>query len=243
MTVLEAPVRRGPVDLTARWLLYGQTRVARWFWTIAVVVAVGSVAVLALSGGRTAPGQTTSSVVGYMWQAAMWLPFSVFLGLALAYLPVHVASGLTRGSLSRGALVAAVGTAALYGGAYAVLFLAERAVYGALGWTWQFADLPSDTATIVAFLAAMTVMVLVAYVSGLVVALVYLRGGGWWGTLTLPVTVGPLVALSSTIGYGGARFGDVQGLLLAGALGLVLAAAMAVVFDRLVRGARVPPKR
>lgn len=243
MTVLEAPDRRGAVDLTARWFLFGQTRLARWFWSLAVVVTVGWIAALAVPSDRTAPGQTTSSVVGYMWQAAMWLPFSVFIGLSLVYLPVHVAAGLTRRTLARGALVAAVGTAALYGGAFAALFLAERAVYGALGWTWQFADLSPDSATVAAFLVAMAVMFLVAYVSSLLVAMVYLRGGGWWGTLTLPVTVGPFVVLSSTIGYGGGRFDDVAGFLAAGAIGLVVAAAMAVAFHMLVIGARVPTKR
>jgi len=241
MTVLDAPVRRGPVDLTARWFLFGQRRVARWFWPLAVVVAVGWITVLALVGGRT--GHVTSSVVGYMWQAAMWVPFSVFVGLGLVYLPVHVAAGLTRRSLSRGALAAALGTAALYGAVFAALLLAERAVYDMAGWTWQFAELSSDSATIAAFLTAMAVMFLLAYVAGLVVALVYLRGGGWWGTLTLPVTVGPLVLLSSSIGYGGERFGDVPGLLGIGALGLVVAAAMALAFHQLVLGARVPPKR
>jgi hypothetical protein len=243
MTVLEAPVRRGPTDLTARWFLFGQTRTARWFWLIAVVVAVGYVSALALLSDRTAPGQVTSSVVGYMWQATMWVPFAVFIGLSLVYLPVHVAAGLTRRTLSHGALVAAAGTAALYGGVFAALFLAERAVYGVLGWTWQFADLSPDSATVVAFVVAMAVMFLLAYVSALLVAMVYQRGGGWWGTLTLPLTVGPIVALSGAIGYGGARFDDVPGLLGASALGLVLAAAMALCFHLLVRGARVPPKR
>ena len=100
------PARRGPVDLTARWFL---RRRSAW--------------PLALGhrrhgrrdrdrGLRDRRRAVDASVVQYGTQVAIWFPFSVFIGLTLAYLPVHVASGLTRQALSRGSLLAAVGTAA-----------------------------------------------------------------------------------------------------------------------------------
>ena len=240
---LGTPVRRGPVDLTARWFLTAQARVARWFWTIAVVVSVLAIAIYAL-----AADQVTTSVVAFGRQAIMWVPFSVFIGLTAVYLPVHVASGLTRRSLSRGSLVGALVTALLYGGGYALLLVAERATYAAFGWQWKIAEgvtvnVGSSVAYLVAFLVANAVTLVVAYVSGLLVAAVYLRGGGWWGTLTLPLTVGPLLVLSSLLGWGTGLFGGVRGLLLGSLLALVAAAVLALVYDVLVRGARVPTKR
>jgi hypothetical protein len=235
--------RRGPVDLTARWFVSAQARVARWFWAIAVVVSVLAITVYALVAD-----QVTTSVVAFGRQAVMWVPFSIFIGLTAVYLPVHVASGLTRRSLSRGSLTGALATALLYGGGYAVLLVAERATYAALGWHWQIAEgvstnVGSSVAYLAAFLVANAATLVIAYVSGLVVSAVYLRGGGWWGTLTLPLTVGPLLVLSSLLGWGTGLFGGVRGLLLGSVLALVVAAVLALVYDLLVRGARVPTRR
>lgn len=240
---LDTPVRRGPVDLTARWFLTAQVRVARWFWTIAVVVTLLAITVYAL-----AADQVTTSVVAFGRQAIMWVPFSIFIGLTAVYLPVHVASGLTRRSLSRGSLLGAMATVLLYGGGYAVLLVAERATYAAFGWQWHIAEgvsvnVGSSGAYLGAFLVANAATLVVAYVSGLLVAAVYLRGGGWWGTLTLPLTVGPLLVLSSLLGWGTGLFSGSRGLLLGSVLALVSAAVLAIVYDVLVRGVRVPTKR
>lgn len=240
---LDAPVRRGAVDLTARWFLSAQLRVAKWFWAIAVVVSVLAISVYALVAD-----EVTTSVVAFGRQATMWVPFSIFIGLTAVYLPVHVASGLTRRSLSRGSVIGALSTALLYGGGYALLLVAERATYAAFGWQWKIAEgvsvnVGSSGSYLAAFLVANAATLVVAYVSGLLVAAVYLRGGGWWGTLTLPLTVGPLLALSSLLGWGTGLFGGVRGLLLGSVLALLVAAVLALVYDQLVRGARVPTKR
>jgi hypothetical protein len=240
---LDAPRRLGPVDITARWFVSAQARVAKWFWSIAVVVSVLAISVYALVAD-----QVTTSVVAFGRQAVMWVPFSIFIGLTAVYLPVHVASGLTRRSLSRGSLAGALATALLYGGGYALLLVAERAAYAAFGWHWQIAEgvstnVGSSVAYLGAFLVANAATLVVAYVSGLVVSAVYLRGGGWWGTLTLPLTVGPLLVLSSLLGWGTGLFGGARGLLLGSVLALVAAAVLALVYDVLVRGAWVPTKR
>ncbi len=97
MTTTTTPtVVRGPVDLTARWFLTVQLKLARWFWGIALVVlAVG----LAIYARIAATVQT--SVAQYAMQAVMWVPFSVFIGLGLAYLPMHVVVGPDAAHRSR----------------------------------------------------------------------------------------------------------------------------------------------
>ncbi|WP_426593368.1 hypothetical protein ACPPVS_16785 [Cellulomonas sp. McL0617] len=240
MTTTTVPaVRRGPVDLTARWYLAAQLRVARWFWGIGALVAAVAIAFYA-----TVATTVDTSVVQYGMQAAIWFPFSVFIGLTLAYLPVHVASGLTRRTLARGSLLAAAGTTGVYGGAFAVLLLVEKAVYAAFGWHWAVGGVAPGAVATAGYIGANVATFLVSNVSGLLVGMIYLRLGGWWGTLTLPVTVGPVVALTALLAQDAGPWGDgAGGLLLTSVLALVVAAVMAVVYDRLTRGARVPPKR
>ncbi|WP_028049690.1 hypothetical protein [Cellulomonas sp. URHD0024] len=223
-------VRRGPVDLTARWFLATQLRVALWFWGIAVVVSTIAVAIYA-----TVADVVERGVVQFGMQALVWLPMSFFIGTALTSVPVQVASGLTRRALARGALVAAIGTGIGYGAAYAVLMSAERAVYGAFGWHWSVGV---DGATPAAFLIACATTFVASNVSGLLVGIVYLRGGGWWGTLTLPLTVGPVVALTAMVATA-----DAQLLFLLSGIGILVAMLTAIALDRLVRGAAVPPKK
>ena len=42
-----------------------------------------------------------------------------------------------------------------------------------------------------------TLTFVVAYLSGLLVGITYQRAGGWWGTLALPLTVGPILVVSA----------------------------------------------
>jgi hypothetical protein len=225
-----APVRRGPVGQTARWFLTAQVRLARWLWAIGVVLTAIGVSIYAATADTV-----STSVAQYGLQPLAWLPLSIFIGQALGYMPAHVASGLTRRALSRGALTAAVATALGYGAAFAVLMWAERAAYGAFGWAWSVG---SEGATTAAFLVASTATFVLANVAGLLVGIVYLRHGGWWGTLTLPLTVGPVVVLLVLV-----PISDTRQLFLAAGVAVLLAAVVALLYDRQVRGAAVPPKR
>ena len=78
-------------------------------------------------------GEVNNSVVAFARQGAVWFPFSVLHRDHAAYLPVHVAAGLTRRSLALGSLLAAAGTALVYAVVYCGLLLVERAVFEALG--------------------------------------------------------------------------------------------------------------
>jgi hypothetical protein len=151
----------------------------------------------------------------------------------------------------RGSVLAAVGLAGIFAVAGALLLLAERTWYQAVGWGWRLEDGWSAAGGGLWLVAlAMFLTFLVADLSGLLVGSVYAAGGGWWGTLTLPLTVGPTVVMMTLMSGSTAlvpvadRFGDrsvsTPALLL---IGLVLAAALAVAFQMLSVRRSIAPRR
>ncbi|KQS98801.1 hypothetical protein [Cellulomonas sp. Leaf395] len=232
---------RSSVRATASWLLGMNVYLAAWFWGMAIVVVTAAIVVI------TVVGEVNMSIMAFARQGAVWFPFSVLIAITAAYLPVHVAAGLTRRSLALGSLVAALGTALAYSAAYCGLLLVERAVFGALDWQWRiFDDVPLASTDMATMLVSTVLLLVVADVSGLLVGISYQRLGGWWGTLALPLTAGPVVLafaifevdagpFSTSEWFGGAR-----PLLVASLATLLIAGAMAFAFDRLTRGASVP---
>ena len=96
-------------------------------------------------------------------------------------------------------------------------------------------------------LLELSVTFVVANLSGLLVGAVYQRFGVWAGTLTLPLTVGPLVLL---LYIPGARFVDLPGIWttteaghlgLAVGVGVTLAAVMTAVFAAVVQRQQLAP--
>ena len=231
------------VRSTASWLLWMNLYLAAWFWGIAIVVAVGALAVI------NQVGDVNNSVLAFARQGAIWFPFSVLIAITAAYLPVLVAAGLTRRSLALGSLVSATGMALVYGAVYTGLLLVERAVFDALGWRWRFLEsLSPENADSLTLFVSSTMLLLTAYVSGVLVAICYQRVGGWWGTLALPFTAGPILLVSALFSEDAgpfstsAWFGGDKPLLLASAATLLITAVMAFAFDRLTRGASVPSR-
>lgn len=226
---------------TATWLLWMNLYLAAWFWGLAVIVVAGALVVI------NQVGEVNNSVLAFARQGALWFPFSVLIATTAAYLPVHVAAGLTRRSLARGALIAATGTALVYATAFSGLLLVERAVFGALGWQWRILEdlTPAQEDPLMMYLSTALLLV-VGYVSGPLVAITYQRVGGWYGTLALPLTVGPVLLVFAVFELDAGPFatsgllGGEQPLLVACAAALLIAAVMAFAFDRLTRGASVP---
>ena len=67
-------------------------------------------------------------------QGAIWFPFSVFIAITAAYLPVHVAAGLTRRTpLARVRSSPPSARASSTGVVFDGLLLVERAVFGGAG--------------------------------------------------------------------------------------------------------------
>ncbi|SFJ68516.1 hypothetical protein [Cellulomonas sp. KH9] len=236
--------RPSPTAHTARRLGAALATMAWIFWAIAVVAAVTAT----LVAWRVA-GSVDVSIMVYARQAATWFPFSLGIMLVAAYLRVHIASGMTRRTFVRAALLVEVAAGVGYAAVFTALVLLERAVHDALGWGAVITEvqLADEYASAGAMLLEMSVTCVVANLSGLLVGAVYQRFGAWAGTLTLPLTVGPLVLL---LYIPGVRFVDLPGvwtttaaghLALAVGVGVVLAAVMAAVFAALVRRLQLAP--
>lgn len=234
MSAATAPARTSPTVHTVRRLGGALLRLGRWFWLVAVLVVVAANVV-----GWVTHGSTDVSIAVYARQASTWFPFSLAIMLVAAYLRVHVASGMTRRTFVRAALVVQVAAGVAYAAALTVLVLVERAVHDALGWGSAITEVMvvgADAAT-GSLLVDVAVPCVVANLTGLVVGAVYLRGGSWWGTLTLPLTVGPLVVLlyapgARLIGLPGpwTSASDAQALASFAGLGVALSVVAALVF-------------
>lgn len=180
---------------TCTWYLRVYAFLGVWMWAIVLPAAaivlvvidqVGTVNVSALQFVRNGPG--------------IWMLFSVAIIVTTGYLPFHVANGMTRRSAVRGALLAALLGALLFAVPMSLAVLAEGAVYAALGWPHE--AISSADVTPVwdrgfgPMLLDYTLACLGGAASGLLVGTTYYRVGGWWGTLAVPVTILPAIAVT-----------------------------------------------
>lgn len=227
-----------PTVHTVRRLTAALARLALWFWGIAVtVVVVGNLV------GWATVGATDVSLASYARQAATWFPFSLAIMVVSAYLRVHLASGMTRRTFVRAAVVVEVAAGLAYGLALTALVLVERAVHDAAGWDSVMTDLGLAQGAPPAGVVLLTSAVpfVLSNLCGLLVGAVYQRVGGRWGTLLLPLTVGP-VAVSlylpgarATGGGPWASLGETQFVLATAALYAGLAVLTAVAFAVVTR--------
>lgn len=182
-----------PTLHAARWLLRQHLSLAAWAVGVFVVVVVTVVVLV------DRYGNVETSIVQFARQGSIWFPFSTTIGVLVAYLNVHVAAGMTRRSLGRASLVAALTMAAFYTVVMTVALQVERAVYGSRDWAQQLTDeapVFSDTSQVGWILVDLGLVFAAAQLCGLLVAITYYRFGGWWGTLTLPLTVGPVFGVT-----------------------------------------------
>ncbi|WP_066584128.1 hypothetical protein [Cellulomonas timonensis] len=241
------PVRRSPLARTIRHQLAAQFYVGAWFWAI----ILAGVVVATVIASRFGPVEV--SIMQYARQGTLWFPFSMMIFIVAAGLTPHVAAGMTRRSFAAAAAVVSLIVAAANALVLVGLLQVERAVYAAAGWTQSLTDggldLVSSTTDVGPLLVALVVTGAAATASGLLVGVVYYRVGGWWGTLTLPLTVGPILVvgqlLSGTIGPFGVpvlgkdtwAIDTASGLALRTAVSAALIAILLAVFNRLTRGA------
>ncbi len=191
-----AVVRRSPVAGTVRWLLRTHLRVAAWVGAVAGVVVV----VILVLVDRF--GVVNASAVPFARQGLLWFPFTLSSILATSYVNVHVAMGLTRRALGRATVLTALIMSLVYATVLIAAFGVEGVVYHALGWphavTQGLPALAGTTGTAAAPMLFVDFLLLAAagQLCGLFCGIVYYRAGGLWGTLALPLTVGPVVALN-----------------------------------------------
>lgn len=187
-----APVaRRAQWLLAARWVLTFHARMALWFWGIALVVAVGALALLA---PRV---DIEMSAVQFVRAPAIWFPFGMMIALVSAHLTPLLGNGMTRRAFVRGALLAALVTGIGYSIVVTLGIGVEGLVYDALGWR----HVNNDGRAVLGANAVLSTVGAAAYyvagtVSGLLVGVTYYRFGGLVGTLTLPLSVSPVLLTS-----------------------------------------------
>lgn len=174
------------------WLSHVQIFLAFWFFVVILVVAIPAVLIVSRYT------DIAISVLSMGLHGAIWVPFSMSIVTVAGYLTAHVAAGMTRRSFSTGALLAAVLTGALYTVAFTVLLAVERWIYTAQG--WRHASTTHDGLVfdpgVLTLAGGLMLLITSATISGLLVGLFYYRLGAWWGTLTLPLGLAPLVLTS-----------------------------------------------
>lgn len=193
MSTVTTPRVASPTVATTRWLLRLHSRVAVW----AVVIVIVAVATAALVIARYV--ELELSVVQFARQAFVWFPFAVAIMTTTGFLNIHVAAGLTRRTLARASLAVAMTMAGFYVAVMTVGLQLERLLFGARGWGQKVVDeqaLFTDTSQVGWILVDLGLLFSAAQLCGLLVGIVYYRAGGWWGTLTLPFTVGPVLLVT-----------------------------------------------
>lgn len=156
------------------------------------------------------------------WIDALGLPRYVLLAggvvLVTSHLPVHLAHGITRRDFLRGAVPVGLALAAGAAALGTLVLVGEGALYDALGWDHV---LDADAERALAFesgegsvlydapdqYGAVLVDLLATYglhmVTGLLIGAGYVRGGGLFGTLFLPVAVLPAAVGEVVLGGSG----------------------------------------
>lgn len=193
LTTPAAVRRHAPTAHTVRWLMRQHLTVAAWSVVILAIAAIGGT--LLVDHFWT----VEISVVQFARQAFIWFPFSIAIITTTSFINVHVAAGMTRRALGRASLVTGLVMAAFYTVVMTVALQIERVAYDARGWPHTIVDdMPvfRDTSQIGWILVDLGLVFTAAQVCGLLVGIVYYRAGGWWGTLALPFTVGPILLMT-----------------------------------------------
>ena len=190
--------RRSPVARTVGQFLGVQLYLGAWLWGVVVVIAV----VLAVVFDRVE--QVEGSVWETLDQGPKWFLFSMAILVVAGFFPAHVANGMTRRSFTAALAVTMAVTSAAYAVVVAIGYLVERAIFVPRGWpvTVRAEHLFTRTDQVGLIATESLVVLLVYAASGMAVGAAYYRAGGWWGTLTLPLTVGPVFLAELAVGSG-----------------------------------------
>ncbi|QGH70112.1 hypothetical protein [Pseudactinotalea sp. HY158] len=170
----------------------------------------------------------------------VWFVYVVAMLTSAALMIPHVAHGMTRRSFGRGALAAGLVNALLHTIMAAGLIVVEGALYARMGWQHDMAVGPEYTAGVWEGGIGLLVLdyglaTVAAGVSGLLVPMAYRRLGGLWGTVTLPLTMLPLITLLLTTGWSDPAAGWHVGTALGTAISVVPIVAGIAVFPALTR--------
>ncbi|MCA5894365.1 hypothetical protein LEP48_13560 [Isoptericola sp. NEAU-Y5] len=216
------------------------------FWAVFGLVMVVVPLVVHRSGGVMGGGVSYGAEY-----SARWFAFSLGMILFLLVLATHLAAGGTRRALFTGVLGASLVTGLLYGVLHALFLLAERGLFGALGWEWTSPDATAVTGT--GFLVTVGTQGIVAAAYMLVavaVATGYQAYGVWRGTVLVVPGLAMLGLVEAVVGSGGvadAVTANAPDLVIPTSLrlvgGLVLLALAALWLRWQLLGLRLRPAR
>ncbi|MGH3589167.1 MAG: hypothetical protein ACRDQ0_22895, partial [Pseudonocardia sp.] len=218
------------------------------FWGLFLVVTVAVPLVVDQAGGVMGGGVMTGAEYAVPWFALSLGTISVG-----AILTTHVSAGGTRRAMYVGALGAVLVSGVAYGVLHVLLLLAERSLFGALGWEWDQLGSslePGGTWTVVTG-AATAISVAVYMLVGMAVVASFQTSGLWRGVLLLLPGLALLVLVDVATGSG--AFDDAFSGLLPGdgdlpavvglPAGLALLALAAAWLWWQLRGLRLRPAR
>jgi hypothetical protein len=232
----------GPVNATYRCIMHTHLPLA--LWALGFVLVAATMGIVAVDGF----GTVQNSVVGFARQGVIWFPFSLAIMLAVGYVNVHVAMGLTRRALSKASVLAVLSTSAVYAVGVVGLIQVERAVFAGMGWRHVIIDdlaFVNDTSQVGLLLGEYLIGAAAGQLCGLLCGIVYYRVGGWWGTLALPLTVSPVILVQAGMGVdvpwltGDLAVGTAGGGLVRAAVCVVLLAAVAAAYHLVLRSTPV----
>lgn len=225
--------------IATRHLIDSHLYLLSWLLGVGVVNIVGAHVLVSVFGWeRIAFSQ-------FGTHAATWFAFALGIAFVVAYLPMHVTSGMTRKSFIRANLTTAPMMGVIYGVSLFALVAIERAIFD-VGLPDQFASLPGWGGSWTV-LVSQSLLTTAGLLSGILVGITYYRFGGLRGTLLLLLTVLPILAvvlaLDPTAPLQRILTGD-QDIVFNPALGVTVAAVClippAVAFGLLTR--RIPIK-
>ncbi|NLF04289.1 MAG: hypothetical protein GX593_04710 [Actinomycetales bacterium] len=218
---------------------------ALWLWPIVIAVTLGVPTLVHRLGGDIGGIYAGAS------QGPRWFLFAMAIVVVAEGFAAHLALGVTRRNFLRQLVLGFLVVAPVYGALSVAVALVERWFFEASGWVSQTVYGQPPVPTDPWYLAVLDQSVLLAVfaLSGLAVGAVYLRWGGWLGTLALPLTVGPVLMAATALQH--VDSGDTTSVLNAENLpyagGLAVALAVGVWFwavARLsLRGAVARPAR
>lgn len=200
------------------------------FAAIFVVIFAVVGLIVALTGSLD--GSTWDSVWENSAYGTRYFPLSLGIMLAPAYLPICVASGMTRRSfaIAAGIVVMAIafGMALLEAAGYAV----EYGLFQAAGGVQDFQSphLFSDGLDVFWILLEVTITVGANVMAGYLIGAAYYRWGWFGPTLALPLLVAPTLAVEAlmSVGWPGGLMIDTWGIERA-PLAVVIPGSLAII--------------
>lgn len=172
------------------------------FAAIMVVIFAAAGIVTAIVG--RVDGTSWESIWEHSAYGTRYFPLSLGIMLAPLYLPIAVASGMTRRSFAIGSAGVIAFIALAMGILEVAGYLVEHAVFAAQGaeQTFTTPHLFSSGLDVPVILVEVLVTVSANIVTGWLIGIAYYRWGWFWPTISLPLLLLPMAAVEAMMSVG-----------------------------------------